>query len=588
MNVKLTRTVISVAGILLVAVAAVLLFIPSSRESVGDEDGLTAEVAARGGDSAVVSSHELATQAGADVLEAGGSAADAAVAVASALSIVEPWFSSVLGGGTWALYYDAESGEITSMDGVGPAGSKASASDFAERAGDSGMHQAVVPGAWDGWMLWLEEYGRLELEDILSPAIDLAEEGFPASPGLINWLGIDGVNSDEDAFAYSAELYEGVEAEGDTVYQRSQARTLRDILSAWDDARSNGRTEAIQAVRDYVYRGPVAEAIVDFSDEHGGYLTLDDFHSFEAQLVDPISIDYNGIEVLQNPPNSQGITQLMLLNILKDYDFNDMELDSADAVHLQVEATKLAFADRYYHVGDPDFVDVPVETLLSDEHAARRRESISMDSVLEWPIDDVLSEDAGDRAAAHTTTFHVVDEDGNAASVTTSLGAQYLVAGETGIHMNNRMRMIAVDEGDPNRLEPGKKVRHTSNPYIAMADGKPYILGGNTGVDTQPQGQAQQFLAVVEFGADPQEAVSRKRFISRGFPATSYPYSVEGDVQFEGGFDESVKEALSERGHRVSEGGVVGSANMLVIDPETGEISAGADPRDGVAGSVIR
>lgn len=585
---RLTKSVLFFGGMLLVAVAGVVFFAPASGESTAEDSALVAEVSARSGNSAVVSAHELATEAGMQVLDAGGSAADAAVAVASALSVVEPWFSSVLGGGTWALYYDADSDEITSMDGVGPVGSRASASDFADRAGESGMHQAVVPGAWDGWMLWLEEYGRLELEDILSPAIELAEEGYPASPGLIQWLGIDGENFDRDAFSHSAQLYDGIEEEGDTVYQPGQADTFREILSAWNDARPDGRSAAIQAARDYVYRGPIAEAIVDYSDEHGGYLTLEDFHGFEAELVEPISIDYNGIEVVQSPPNSQGITQLMILNILKDYDFEGMELDSADAVHLQVEAIKLAFADRYYHVGDPDFVDVPVETLLSDDHARRRRETISMDSVLDWPIEDILNREGDDPSAGHTTTFHVVDDDGNAAAVTTSLGAQYLVVGETGIHINNRMRMISVEDGNPNRMEPGKKVRHTSNPYMAMVDGMPYILGGNTGVDTQPQGQAQQFLAVVEFGADPQTAVSRKRFISRGFPATSYPWSVEGDVQFEAGFDESVKEALADRGHNVSEGGVAGSANMLEIDPDTGEIRAGADPRGGVSGSIIR
>ncbi|MFP4643555.1 MAG: gamma-glutamyltransferase family protein [Spirochaetales bacterium] len=585
---KLNKPAFLFAGIVLVVLAGIVFFVSVGTESSGGSIVSRPQVDARSHREAVVSAHELATEAGAEVLDAGGTAADAAMAVGSALSVVQPWFSSVFGGGTWALYYDADSGEVTSMDGVGPAGSKASAEDFEERARDSGMHQAIVPGAWDGWMLWLEEYGRLELEEILSPAIELAEDGYPASPGLIQWLGIDGDNFDKEAFAYSRELYEDVEEEGDTVYQPGQAQTFRDVLGAWEDARSDGRSEAIQAARDYVYRGPVAEAIVDFSDEHGGYLTLEDFQDFEAELVEPISIDYNGIEVFQNPPNSQGITQLMLLNILKDYDFEEMELDGPDAVHLQVEATKLAFADRYYHVGDPDFVDVPVETLLSEEHAAERREAISMDSVLEWPIEDLLGSGDTDRTAGHTTTFHITDEEGNAAAVTTSLGAQYLVVGETGIHINNRMRMMAVDEGDPNRLEPGKKVRHTSNPYMAMIDGAPYILGGNTGVDTQPQGQAQQFLAVVEFDADPQTAVSRKRFVSRGFPATSFPYSVEGDVQFEDDFDDSVMEELEDRGHSVSEGGTFGSANMLVIDPETGEIEAGADPRDGVSGSIIR
>lgn len=567
----------------------------SPPESGGDPVLATDSDQASAASYAVTSAHELATRAGMDILEAGGSAADAAVAVASTLSIVEPWFSSVLGGGTWALYYEQDTGEITSLDGVGPTGSRASPEDYRERGGESGMHQSIVPGAWDGWMRWLERYGRLELGEIMAPAIEVAEDGFPAGGELARWLNIKESDFDLPEFAYAGELYEDIEDEDDTVYQREQAQTFRDIIDEYDAAREDGRGAAIQAARDYVYRGPIAEAIVEYSDEYDGYLTLEDFQDFEAEIVEPVSIDYKGIEVFQNPPNSQGITQLMLLNILSEFSFEDMELDGPDAVHLQIEATKLAFADRYHHVGDPDFVDVPMSSLLSDEHAAERADQIYMDSVIDWPIEPIIDTAGGNGIAeqrnpgdGHTTTFHIIDPEGNAAAVTTSLGAQYLVIGDTGIHLNNRMRMVAVEDGDPNQLAPGKKVRHTSNPYIATRDGRPYILGGNTGVDTQPQGQVQQFLAVVEFGADPQEAVSRRRFISRGFPATSYPYAIEDDVQFEDGFDESVMDALEERGHSVSTGGTAGNAQMLIVDPETGEIEAGTDPRGGLGASIIR
>lgn len=559
----------------------------------GDEEGSSdAAQPAEGGRYAVTSQHELATEAGIEILEAGGTAADAAIAVAGALSVVDPYFSSVLGGGTWALYYDADTGEITSLDGVGPVGSDVDAEDYASKAGEGGMHQSIVPGAWDGWMLWLREYGNLELGEVLEPTLRYAEEGIEVTETMESRFSIRGdqIRDRED----TGEVYLQDDGEipeaGDTIYQRDMAETFRDLIGAYEDERDAGRDEAIQAVRDHFYRGRYAEEIVEFAQERGGYLTLPDFHDFEAEIVEPISIDYKGTQVYQNPPNSQGITQLLSLNILKDYDFSQYELDGADAVHLQVESFKLAFADRYHHIGDPDFVEIPIEELLSDEYADSQRQRIDMDSVLEWPLESGLAAERlstiaqAHRGSGNTTTYHIVDADGNAAAVTTSLGYQLYVVGDTGIHINNRMRMFSVNEEEPNFMEPGKKVRHTSNPYMALRDGRPYILGGNTGNDMQPQGQVQQFIAVEEFGATAQEAVARARFESRGFPGGTPPYEANNDLRFEDDFDQDVIDELEARGHTIGEGVLAGGAAMLVLDPETDEIDAGADPRgDGTA-----
>ncbi|WP_440772511.1 gamma-glutamyltransferase family protein [Natronorubrum sp. DTA28] len=535
------------------------------------------------GSVAVVSQHELATEAGLEVLEDGGTAADAAVAVAAALSVVEPWFSSALGGGTWALYYDADDEEITSLDGVGPVGSEASPEEYEGRAETAGVHQAVVPGAWDGWMLWLEAYGELDLDTVLEPAIETAREGTPVNPDMRGWLENEADEIDDRPDA--AEIYHSdgdLLEEGDTVYQEAMADTFEALADAYDDHADEDRSEAIQAARDYFYRGPIAEAIVEFSDEHDGYLALSDFEAFEAEIVDPLSIEYDeDVDVYQNPPNSQGITQLLALNTLKAFDFDDLESEDADAVHLQVEAIKLAFADRYHHVGDPERVDIPVEELLDDEYAEAQTDRIDMDSAMEWPFDSGLEDEesvssVGD--ADHTTTFHVVDGDGNAAAVTTSLGAQFLVVGDTGIHLNNRMRMISVADDDPNRLTPGYKVRHTSNPYMAVRDGQPYILGGNTGVDTQPQGQTQQFLHVHEFGHGAQEAIDHPRFVSTAFPSTAVPWEAENTLEMEAEYPEDVREDLENRGHDVVDAPSVGSATMIVLEDEE-SLETGAEPR---------
>jgi gamma-glutamyltranspeptidase / glutathione hydrolase len=536
----------------------------------------------QGGEAGVVSSHFLATDAGLEIMKAGGNAADAAVAVAAALSVVEPWFSSALGGGTWALFYDARTGEVYSQDGVGPVASRNSADYYAPRAGANGLHQSIVPGAWGGWMEWLIQFGTLPLDRILEPAIALAEDGFPASPALINWLRIDRDNIMERPETAETWLEDGeIPAVEEILRLPDLADTFRRLSEVYKRFEPElGHRGALSAAGDYYYRGPLAERIMLFSEREDGPFELSDFTGFYGEIVEPITIDYKGLKVYQNPPNSQGITTLMALNILKDWDFSGFSgPDDPDAVHLLIEAIKLAHIDKYYHVGDPEWVDVPVQDLLSDSHAAARRAQISMNEVLQWPVANLLPVDPD---YSHTTTFQIVDPMGNAVSTTTSLGAQFYVVGDTGIHINNRMRMLSVREGDPNLTVPGKKVRHTSNPYMALLDGKPYILGGNTGVDTQPQGQVLQFIWVEEFGLSPQEAVSRPRFVTRGFPAAQWPWQADNDVGMEEGTPRELIDALASRGHEVVSSGIFGNANMIVIDPENGSLDFGADPRGGV------
>ncbi len=534
---------------------------------------------------AVVSSHRLATEAGVAVLEAGGTAADAAVAVAAALTVVEPFFSSALGGGLWGLYFDADSGEVTSVDGVGPVGSLATLEDYRQRVDSPGMHQANVPGAWDGWMLWLERYGRLSLGEVLAPAIRLASVGFPVSAEMASYLGFD--EAVVRSYPDSAATYlvnGGLPAEGSIISLTDLSNTFLALGEAYDGA-GGGRSEQTQAARDYFYRGPIAEAIVAFSEEDGGYFTLEDFASFSAEILEPIAVDYRDVTVYQNPPDSQGIAMLLALDILKGYDFSGLGPVSADTIHLQVEAIKLAFADRYALVGDPAFVDVPVAELLSEGHAETQRARIDPGSAMTWPISSELAS----RRASHTTTFHVIDQFGNAAAVTTSIGLQFLVFGRTGIHINERNLYFSLEEGNPNVFAAGKKVRHTSCPYMALRNGRPVILGGNTGVDTQPQGQLQQLMNIVEFGFGAQDAINQPRFVSTAFPPSTYPHQVANTLQMESGFPDETVGELQARGHEVVVGeGIFGSANVIVAAEDGSEIAVGAESRtDDAAGEVI-
>ncbi len=534
---------------------------------------------------AVVSSHGLATEAGRVMLEAGGTAADAAVAVAAALSVVEPFFSSALGGGLWGLYYDAEAGEVTSVDGVGPVGSRATLEDYRQRVEQPGMHQANVPGAWDGWMLWLDRYGTLSLGEVLAPAIGLARDGFPVSAELAYYAGVD--QAVMYAYPDSARTYLATGAlpvAGQMLQLPDLAGTFQALSNAYDGGGAD-RGAQVKAARDYFYRGPIAEAIVAFSEADGGYFTIDDFGGFSAEIVEPIALDYRDVRVYQNPPNSQGIAMLLALNTLQGYDFSELGPLSADTVHLQVEAIKLAFADRYALVGDPAVVDVPVADLLDEEHAVEQRARIDANAAMSWPITSGL---AAARRASHTTTFHVVDRFGNAAAVTTSLGLQFLVVGSTGIHINERNRYFAVDEGDVNQFGPGRTVRHTSCPYMALRDGRPVILGGNTGVDTQPQGQLQQLMNIVDFGFGAQEAVDQPRFVSTAFPASTYPNQAANTLNMEAGFPEETVIGLQARGHDVRVGeGVFGSANVLVVSGDGSDVAVGTESRTSDASGAI-
>jgi gamma-glutamyltranspeptidase/glutathione hydrolase len=510
------------------------------------------------------------------ILEQGGNAVDAAVATAAAIGVVEPWFSNILGGGTWALFYNAKEGRVLNLEAVGPAPTGATPEFFSNLDLPAyGVHQANIPAAFDGWTLILAKYGTKSLKEVLAPAIALAEKGFPVGRDFVT----QSTNSRDEIAKYpsSARIYlkNGQPYRiGDLLIQEDLANTYKQLVQVEQDNLSRGRENAIRAARDYFYAGPIMKALVKFSQENKGLFTEADFAKVQARFVEPIRIAYRGLDVYQNAPNSQGITMLMALNILEGYDLKRMDPKSAETIHLITEAVKLAFADRHWYVGDPDFVKVPVDKLLSKDYAAAQRKRIDMQAAKDWPIQGGL-----ELFTKNTTTILVKDQAGNALSITTSIGSNWVVMGDTGIVINNRMPMFDVEAGLPNQVQPGKKVRHTSNPAMALKDGKPFLLWACSGVDTQPQVQVQGFINVVDFGMNPLDAVSAPRHIQHSFPVTRVRIASNILALERGRFAPDVVESLKTKGHRIGDRAIFGNMNMILLDPATGTILAGIDPR---------
>ena len=532
---------------------------------------------AEGSRMAVTARDPVAARVGMRVLQAGGNAADAAFALAAAISVREPYFSHMLGGGTWALFREADGGNITAVDGSGTIGSLAKPEFFKDPANlrEYGMEWSIVPGSWAAWLLWLEEFGTMELDTLLAPAVDLARNGISANRTLVAWISRQKESIASRPATAAIFLPQGEVPEvGQIIYQENLAKTLGMIIAAYRRSRPDGRSAAFAAAKEIYYNGAIGRAIVEHAQGNRGSLTENDFSEYSAELRDPLQTTYHEWQMYNPPPNSQGIVMPLALNILENFELAEMDWNQAETIHLVAEAMNLAHIDKHHYVGDPEYVDIPLDTLLSDEYARRQAERIDPQDAIEWPAPGGLEAHEG-----FTTTFSVYDKAGNGAAITTSTGAQFVVAGKTGILINQRLKNVFYEENNPNFLEPGRRVRHTVNPYIAELPGRKIVLGGNTGYDTQPQGQIQQFLHIAQFSANAQEAVSRPRFIVHSFPDITYPHPARNELALEWGYDQATVTALEARGHQISRGAIFGNANLILIDLETGNIEAGADPR---------
>ncbi len=522
----------------------------------------------------VATDQTLASAAGLRVLQEGGNAIDAAVCVAATLGVVTPMMTG-LGGDTFLVYYDAPAGRVETLLGSGPAPHGATPEFFAERGLRTmpltGMLAASVPGAVDAMATALERWGsgRWSLARLLEPAIHYADAGFPITERLAGW------------FEESAPMLRQCPSAGRVYLPGGRPPRAGEVFAQRDLARSL-RTIAEDGPRAF-YEGPLAERIAAYSRSHGGLIDAADLAAFRSELAAPVTATCRDLVVHTPPPPSQGFVLLEMLNILADDDLGALPWGSPEAVHLMVEAKKLAFADRLAYVGDPRFVHNPLDRLLDPDYGRRRRRSIRAGHAEDAVPPGVIHEHVGE-----TTAFVVADQHGNVVSYITSLSASFgcgEVVDGTGILLSNRAgRGFSLQPGHPNLIAPGKRTMHTLMAFLATRGGRPSLAWATRGGDGQAQWNYQVWSNIVHHGMNVQEAVERPRWLS--FPASD-PATIGSpfELRMEGGFPASTYDRLRSLGHRVAAPwGTSGGVQVIQVDAGRRVYAGGSDPRaDGCA-----
>jgi gamma-glutamyltranspeptidase / glutathione hydrolase len=506
----------------------------------------------------VATSQPLASAAGLRVLQQGGNAIDAAIAAAAVLCVVEPMMVSP-GGDLFALVWDAKKKELKALNASGRAPKALSIDELKKRGvtkkPEFGIHTVTVPGAVDGWATLLKSHGTMTLAQVLQPAIEYAERGFPVTEIIAtDWREGEQHNGNADfaaTFLRSGKAY----TTGEIFTNKNLANSLKLIAKGG---------------RDVMYKGELANKIVKFAQANGGLHTMQDFADHTSNWVEPISTTYRGNTVYELPPNNQGLAALQMLNILEGYDVKSLGHNSAEYLHLLVEAKKLAFVDRAKHIADPAFYKAPLAQLLSKDYAAELRKKINNAQAQEPNAN-------GPSGGEDTVYLTVVDKDRNCVSFIQSIFSAFgsgLVAGDTGIVLHNRGAGFSFDPNNANKLEGGKRPFHTLIPAMVFRDGKPWLTFGVMGGDMQAQGHVQVLLNMIDFGMDVQQAGEQPRF--RHF---------ESGLGLESAIGADIRKSLEAKGHKLTTAaGAFGGYQAIMIDPVSGALAGGSDVRkDGCA-----
>ncbi|WP_113094104.1 gamma-glutamyltransferase family protein [Agrobacterium sp. fls2-241-TYG-188a] len=541
----------------------------------------------------VTSTHWIASSVGMSILEKGGNAFDAAVATGFVLQVLEPHLNGP-GGDMPAVIYSRKKDKVEVICAQGPAPAAATIDHYKSEGLDlipgDGLLSTVIPGAFDGWMLMLRDYGSMSVREVLEPAIYYLENGHPMLPRVsASIAGLAEFFEKEWPTSYQTWLPGGAVPQPLSNFKNpTLAATWKRIVNEAEAKRD--REAGIEAARDAFYRGFVAEQIADYlkdaevmdasGSRHKGVLTADDMANWRATIEAPTTYDYHGWTIAKTGPWGQGPVLLQSLALLKGIDIAGMDPAGTDFVHTVVEAMKLAYADREVYYGDPEFAQVPTETLLSDAYNDERRRLISSHASMELrpglvpgfdnqrdltlsmlgsmqgtgavyePTMSHLTEKRGD-----TVHIDVIDREGNMVSVTPSGGwlqSSPIVPG-LGFCLNSRAQMFWLQPGLPTSLEPGKRPRTTLTPSLALYEGRPTLAFGTPGGDQQDQWQLSFFLRYAHFGLNLQEAIDMPLFHTSHFPGSFYPRTRQpGNVMIETSIGQGVLDELRGRGHDVT------------------------------------
>ena len=507
-------------------------------------------------------SSPLATQTAVDVLRAGGNAMDAAVAACAVQCVVEPE-STGIGGDCFCIYAPEATDNLVTFNGSGRAPAAATAEWYAENGIKTierqSPHSVTIPGAIDAWETLLKDHGTRSLGELLQPAIKYARDGYPVS----SRVGVD--------YASQTELLKNDEASA-RVFLPNGATPSDGMMHRQPELAATMQKIAEHG-RDAFYTGEVAEDIVSFLQSKGGLHTMEDFANARGEYVNPISTNFRGYDVYQCPPNGQGVIALQLLNIMSEVDTFGDDPISLERVHAEIEAGRLAYNDRNLYVADPAKADVPVDWLLSKEHAAEMRAAIDPIRALQ-----PLPTFSGPRHAS-TVYISVVDKDRNCCSFINTLFSNFgsvQMAPKSGVMLQNRGQGFVLDPNHPNCIAPGKRPLHTIIPGMVVKDKRAVMPFGVMGGQYQSFGHMQLLTRMFDYGLDIQEAQDRPRF----FPD---PYS--GKVEVEGTIPADIQAGLREKGHDlIRPDKPIGGSQAIWINWDEGLLTAGSDPRkDGCA-----
>ena len=521
----------------------------------------------------VATSQPLAAQVGIDILKAGGSVVDAAIAVNATLGLMEPTGSGV-GGDLFAIYFDAETGKLHGLNASGPASSSVSlkgirATGIRQMPAYGGL-PVTVPGCVEGWVALHGKFGRLPMTAILTPAIQCARQGFPLTELIAYYWG-RGVKGLKDYPEFQKTYAPGgkVPGEGELFRNPALAETLEQI----------GRNG-----RDAFYSGEMARRIVKAVTDAGGFMTLADLEQFRSEWVDPVSVMYRGCTVWELPPNGQGVAALQMLQMLEQLDLASIGHNSAEYLHTLIEVKKLAYEDRARYYADPEFVDVNMDRLLSTSYATERLKLFNPGrAARQLPAgDDIL--ESGD-----TVYLTVADEKGNVISLIQSNYMGFgsgIVPKDSGFTLQDRGALFSLEPDHPNVLAPGKRPFHTIIPAMVTRDGKALFSFGVMGGSMQPQGHVQVLCNILDFAMNIQEAGDAPRFRHGGSSQPTGGTMEDGGIVYlESGIGPAVRRELMKRGHTVMDAvGGYGGYQGIWVDPVSGVLAGASESRkDGCA-----